>query len=494
MKLIRDVYEGTGASVQSYEQVSASDAEALCKKLESEGFRYETKNLLGENEFSFYKRGNESRIFAYYKNLAEAKTVSEETPLLNGLCDEGGKKICKPLLTMIDLFDFGLSLVLRLEDGRFIIFDGGWEIHGDAERLMALLRKQCVTDEITIAAWIITHPHIDHYRFYMPFSEKYENQYKVQRFIYNFFDTDTKNAQVGGAESECPHIARFCDAVKKSGATVHRAHTGEVFEIAGARFEALSSPDDTMLQKGSDINSLSLVYKVYYMGQSLLFTGDCMLPNSRLAERFGAYLKSDILQVPHHMFNGGSIACYRYIDPETCLIPCEDEYVFSTISTRQKGTRESNLFLLRDMNVKDCFPGARGDVVLTLPYTARENGRALLLADLEKGDRSIGATDWFFGDITTENCTFAIVNSTWETVAVRIDLLAEDGGSVHDFKDFKIPNFCFKTVSLFGEEGFIPELGGSARNPVKEGKAYVVRFRARGPIIVKGPSEPIYHS
>ncbi len=496
MKLIYDTYEGKGAYIKGYEEASEKDALALGESLADEGYEITDTEMLGDNTFTFYKKDGKKRILAYYPEAREIKLVTEEGKLIHGLTDTTKKKLCKPLLTLVDTFDFGLSLVLRLEDGRFIVFDGGWETRDYAERLMAVLKKQCVTDEITIAAWIMTHPHIDHYRCYTSFSKKFENQYKVQRFIYNFFDSDTKNDFISGAEKEGPHMARFFEAVEKSGAPVYRAHTGECFEIGGARFETLSTPDDTMRNRVTNINSLSLIFKIFCEGQTILVTGDAMLPASHLATRFGKYLKSDILQVPHHMFDGGCATCYRLIDPETILIPCEDEYVFSVVSTRQNGTKEPSLFLLRDLNVKDCYTGARGNIVLELPHTPRQNGRELLLADIERGDRSIGAKDWYFGDITAENGVFTVVNTAWGDARLRIDILAEEGEvSVHDFKELTVPKNCYKTFRLTDAEGYEPEArGGEIGKYIKEDHKYVVRFRCYTPMVVKGPSEPIYHS
>lgn len=496
MKLIYDTYEGKGAFIKGYEAVSAEDALALQSEITSEGYVQTEAHTLGGNTFIFYKKAEENRIFAYYPGAGEAKIATDAGALIHGLNDTTGKKLCEPLMTMVDTFDFGLSFVFRLTDGRFIVFDGGWETRDYAERLMAVLKKQCVTETITIAAWIMTHPHIDHYRCYISFAQKFENQYNLQRFIYNFFDSDATEDFIAGAEKEGPHMARFFESVEKSGAPVYRAHTGEIFEIEGMRFETLSSPDDTMRNRTTSINALSLVFKIHFMDQTILMTGDAMLPSSHLSTRFGTYLKSDILQVPHHMFDGGDIACYRLIDPETILIPCEDEYVFSVFSTRPKATGEINLFLLRDMNVKDCYTGARGNIVLPLPHVPRMNGRELLLADIERGDKSIGAKDWYFGDITTENCDFTVVNTSWETAKFRIDILAEAGQtSVHDFKELSVPKSCYKTFKLTDAEGYEPEArGGEIGKYVKEGFKYVVRFRCYTPMIVKGPSEPIYHS
>ena len=496
MKLVYDSYEGKGAFVKGYENVSAEEAKALAAEISAEGYAVTDTHSLGDNTFIFYKKGDEKKIFASYPNAWEAKIVTEEGALLHGLSDRTGKAICTPELTMVDTFDFGLSFVLRLEDGRFIVFDGGWETRDYAERLMAVLKKQCVTEKITIAAWIMTHPHIDHYRCYISFSKKFENQYTVQRFIYNFFDADTKNGTVAGAETEGPHMARFFEAVEKSGAPVYRVHTGEIFEIGSARFEVLSSPDDVMKNVVTNINTLSVVFKIHYMEQTILMTGDAMLPASHLSTRFGTYLKSDILQVPHHMFDGGCIDCYRLIDPETILIPCEDEYVFSVFSTRQSGSKEPNLFLLRDMNVKDCYTGARGNIVLPLPHAPRMNGKELLLADLARGDKSIGAKDWFFADITPKDCTFTVVNTSWGPATLRIDIVSAAGEvSVHDFKELTLPKSCYKTFTLTDEEGYEPEArGGAIEKYFKPGHKYVIRFRCYTPMIVKGPSAPIYHS
>ena len=496
MELIYDTYEGKGAFVKGYEGCTAEDGDSLAAEIAAEGYKQESVHTLGGNTFAYYKKGTAHKILALYPEAAEAKLVSEEGALLHGLYDEGGAAVCKPQLTMVDLFDFGLSLVLRLTDGRFIVFDGGWEIRDYAERLMAVLKKQCVTERITIAAWIMTHPHIDHYRCYLSFAKKFENQYTVQRFIYNFFDSDTKNDYIAGAEKEGPYLQRFFDAVKESGAPSYRGHTGDVFSIGGARFECLSSPDDTLKNRTTDINGLSLVYKIRYAEQTILVTGDCAFPQAHIAERFGAYLKSDILQVPHHMFYGGSVEAYRLIDPETILIPCEDEYVFSVFSTRANSTKAPSEFLMRDLHVKDCFVGARGDAVLILPYTPRENGRALLLADLENGDRSIGARDWYFVDITAENGIFTVLNTSWETARFRIDVISEAGQiSVHDFKELTVPKSCYKTFSLTDPEGYEPEArGGEIEKYIQSGRRYVVRFRCYTPMIVKGPIEPIYHS
>ena len=131
MKLIHDVYEGAGASVRYFEEVSAADIEALHAEMEAGGFSCDEENFLGENTFSFYKKGEASKLLAYYPKIGQAKLVSDENPIINGLSDRTGKKICEPLLSMVDTFDFGLSFVIRLEDGR-VAEDSGEAQSGEA--------------------------------------------------------------------------------------------------------------------------------------------------------------------------------------------------------------------------------------------------------------------------------------------------------------------------------------------------------------------------
>ena len=87
--------------------------------------------------------------------------------------DRPGTEICQSLLTHIEPVDYGMSYLIRLCDGRFLIMDGGWEFEPDADALMNQLQAQSLTEKPVIALWIFTHPHSDHYFCFFPFMEKY---------------------------------------------------------------------------------------------------------------------------------------------------------------------------------------------------------------------------------------------------------------------------------------------------------------------------------
>ena len=51
------------------------------------------------------------------------------------------KSVVPVQLTQLTLEDFGMSYVIRLTDGRFIVIDGGREFEPDSERLYQCLKN-----------------------------------------------------------------------------------------------------------------------------------------------------------------------------------------------------------------------------------------------------------------------------------------------------------------------------------------------------------------
>ena len=68
-----------------------------------------------------------------------------------------------------------------------------------------------------------------------------------------------------------------------------------------------------------------------------------------MAERYGSYLKSDILQITHHGFNGGSMEAYALVNPDVCLAPVDEETFFCNMGYYHK----SNQSLIYHLNVQD---------------------------------------------------------------------------------------------------------------------------------------------
>lgn len=126
---------------------------------------YEVReNRTEVNSFAILKKDNDLVLIGYYPSVKEMLLVTEPDSTYFSFKDTPCNEKTDATITQIDLLDFGLSYVVRLLDGRFIIFDGGWEFEPDADNLMKSLSDQSPYEKPIIAAWIMTHPHIDHYR------------------------------------------------------------------------------------------------------------------------------------------------------------------------------------------------------------------------------------------------------------------------------------------------------------------------------------------
>lgn len=492
--------EGGGSVVYSFCEVRERDYFSYAAELSKSGYEIRAQYSLGKNPVTTLARGEDMIHTVYFPEIREARVVFEPSSAYLSFSDSPRAARVEPLMTQIDLEDFGTCVIFRLPDGRFIVYDSGREFLPDADKLVKCLREQSPDEKPTVAAWIMTHPHCDHYRCFVTAYENYPDAFAVERFIYNFNDTEESDFErVPGLRKEVDWIARLDKCIADTGAAVYRAHTGQVYEFSGARLEMLSTPDDTLVTPVYDINSLSLVVKMTIAGQTVMLCADAFLHSMNLAGRYGEYLKSDILQPPHHMFVGGDIKAYNLIDPAVCVVPSFEDDVFSRISPYQKACKTENLHLFYNLNVEEFFTGSTGNVVLALPYSPRSNGRKLYLEKLERCRRSMGAESWFFVDIGAEDCDFSFVNTSCETATVFVELYGADipKGYVHAIK-LSVPPMKTSKFNILNSEdadgdALFYNPHSLAKKGVAEGARFSVQFRSDIPIVVKGNRPADYH-
>ena len=503
MEIIYREREGGESYVESYKKVRPSDFSAKEAELVSGGYTEIARNYLGNVESIVFCRGEELALLTYFPNAKELRLVTEPDSGYVTYLKEKDEQLSyqgPTKLTHVDTDDPGISTVIRLPDGRFIVFDGGWENNQDAHQLMDVLRAQNPYERPVIAAWIMTHPHIDHYRAYFDFDSAYRDEVEIQRFIFNFPDPalDERIPRLAHA-NEYLNIGRFYDRVSAIDAKVIRAHTGQVFEFSGVRLEIISSPDDVYVIPIKDFNKQSLIVKIYAEGQTILHGGDAHFGSTNIAGRYGEHLKSDILYIPHHFFDGGNIAAYDCVHPEVLIIPTPEVLAFEFISMWRNHYRNISEHLIYHLGVKECFTNGMGNITLTLPYTCREGARERFLARVEEHKRSVGAKSWYFDGMTKETAEFTFINAIWDTTEVSVDLLFED--SKCDVFDIKItlPAKSFKKLNVITDESVNPENSIMNKESLKklgvpEGAEFVVHIRADKPIVVAGKKPAAYHS
>lgn len=238
----------------------------------------------------------------------------------------------------------GLCMVLTLGDGRFVIFDSGY-MKSDSDRLLQYLRENNRREDgITIAAWILTHGHEDHYGAFVHFVRAYSDCVTVQYFMLN---------PVLNCGEGTDALIEVADMIKKNypHSNILIPHSGMKFQFSNLQMEVLFNHEDVLPKRVLTINDASVVTKISANSKTLLMMGDCQWCVPLVQRAMQEYVKCDILQVPHHGDSGGTQEFYNVVDPETVI------YTTSLEKFKQENSTDwylaPNYYLLNNLHVKN---------------------------------------------------------------------------------------------------------------------------------------------
>lgn len=352
---------------------SAEEYSAYCKTLETSGYTLYTTHEAANNQFATYT-GADSTVTAYYTAIdKETRVIIEPTSPLPPRAEDTttANDQYEPAVRMVgleynyggdDYNQIGLMLIFRLPDGRLIVVDGGGYYSKNASLLMQNLREMAPdSNNITIAAWLLTHAHGDHTGGFIQFCNTYAGKVNIERVVYNF-TTDAQYALV----NDYGRNNQARDTAKATGAEVIKAHTGQVYHFGGATLEMLYTLEDFYPENLPYHNTSSLIFRISMGGQTVMVLGDAYtLSNNIASKMYGSYLKSDIVQVSHHGYQGGTIQVYDYIDADTAIWPGGNRN-FDKLSSR-----EYNAHVIK--MCRDLYIAGDDVVTLVLPYTTTGN-------------------------------------------------------------------------------------------------------------------------
>lgn len=485
------------SQVLTIEGAEAADFSARCKALIADGYEAMERRNIAQNTYASFRKGDEGVFLNYYPSLGELTVVTEQECRYFHYEDNAGECVAQPSITQIHLVDFGMSYVVRVSDGRFIIFDGGREYEPDAQEIYDCLKRDCVTPKPVIAAWIMTHPHSDHYHCYMTFMEHFADEVVIEKYMLTFPEHDDREHYPAlfnkdkRFEDNSPftNIPRMFAYMQKSGAPIYAPHTGQRYQIGDAVCDILGSIDDT-IHRSQNINATSVIVRMELGGQVILWCADAAFSESRLAEKYGQYLKADILQVPHHGFQSGTaeaeIQGYRYIKPSVCLLPVSDYNAYTVFCAFKEGTR----FLMRDMDIDEMITGDSTRTLL-LPYTPAPEGKNILARKYAAGQSSAGATTWIYTGLNTgneEDLEFQFINTTHMPTMVNIELFFEEKDRNVRHIKVQIPALSYKNICVVGSEVDGDYMYRNSMSLKKRGipddAEFAIRFMSDIPIIV----------
>ncbi len=216
----------------------------------------------------------------------------------------------------------GMSYVITLEDGRYIIFDGGYQGCGDDDALYNYMKanNKRADGRIVIAAWIFSHSDKDHVGAFIEFSHTYADRVTVDHFVAN---SGTESMYL--ADRHRPFLEQELIAYRDRyypNAKMLKPHTGQSLTFCNVTFDTLYTQELRAPEMIPWENDATLVLRMSFCGKTVLFMGDCERTSTEIiCQMYGDELKSDIIQVNHHGYSGATTELYDLVDPAYALWP-----------------------------------------------------------------------------------------------------------------------------------------------------------------------------
>ena len=254
----------------------------------------------------------------------------------------------------------GLSMVLTLEDGRFIVIDGGYRT--DAHALYNYLNDHNRrADGITIAAWVLTHEHGDHIGAFEEFVPIYGARVTCEYLISNALPSGMTTTKDNGSSGVLLNLDSVARKFRTGTTKILQLHAGQSAWFCNTELRMLMTHEIYYPSVPDYLNETSLVFQLRTGGQTVLVTADCELgENDKLISIWGNELKADIYQVNHHGYSGVTSELLQLVDPDVALWPTSE----STASVRRRNAWYRDL----ESRVDLCIVADGDAMILTLPY------------------------------------------------------------------------------------------------------------------------------
>lgn len=224
------------------------------------------------------------------------------------------------LVMLTEHSPFMMGFVYLTKEGRAVVIDGG-----SAEDMPWLFE---IVGNRQIAAWILTHPHMDHVSGFADVVEKGERLPQIEKVYYNFPSPEFVERCEGDEDGGSRAFARVEDRIRDRAVIVEPGLQLDVDEL---HFDFLFCGGERYAEYRPNlgVNESSLVVRVTSPGlRSALFLADLGPAGGRdLLKNCGDKLPSDIVQMAHHGHSGVTKAVYEKIAPKACLW-CAPEWLW----------------------------------------------------------------------------------------------------------------------------------------------------------------------
>lgn len=354
------IYSGSG--------INATAFATYCRKLENAGYKLlaGSVNQVGNDLFRNYVNETEkTALYVYLSNYQYATQyhVTDVLPSIRIISSATDGETDLPTADMMDPTaynnrtytaipgknakitqmthkynvsnNFGNCYFYTLADGSFVVYDGGAGKADEAANLYNAMKNMYREmhgvepdgdqNRMHIRAWWLSHEHMDHHTVVTIFLENYGKQIDFDAMLCNFVSSSERyNSENPGIIPK--NITKLRSYVT-GGFDFIKLHTGQTFYFNNLKFEVLYTHEDTYPKGLEYFNNSSTVVRCTLKASSgaestFLWLGDVeRIGGRRLLATYGTSLKSDMVQVAHHGWNGITKEMYDVISPEVVWWP-----------------------------------------------------------------------------------------------------------------------------------------------------------------------------
>ena len=395
------------STISICENISINDFYTYLEQLKADGFKTVSKYKLGNNEYELLD-GAEKTIYVSYIALMQTIRIYTEPkgasqyPSSNQNSYETIKDY-QPALWQVNIDarhceEFrierpeghrggmaGQLEAIQVADGSFILIDSGVFSKAQADILYNFLKNNSPHEKPIVSAWIFTHAHGDHIGGFTKFVQKYVDTITVKAFYLNFSGLNTFEPKIKAAYPEAEIYANMQAGMRFY---VADAQVDVIYSYLDRYFADVEITEQSVRAGGKrplcniagDANNNSLITRITHGGQRIMFLGDVEEEGSRIVEKSVAAseLKSDIVQLAHHGWEGGTRDLYDMIEAPTalwtnCFYSWQHDWFGGNIIKRlTKTSHPTNHYIAFDAPyVKTILFHGEGTTKLPLPYTPR---------------------------------------------------------------------------------------------------------------------------
>lgn len=269
------------------------------------------------------------------------------------------------------LIDCGMCLMVQCPDHSFFVVDSGHYFQmNDNDRIHKFMRERTPEGQkIVINGWFITHAHTDHISKLMDFLKYNTDDVIIEGFYQNILPGEYDYGSDNHEELE--FAEKLFKALEEYPAPVYKLHSGMRFYIRNLAFDVLCNHEDIFPEHITDYNDSSTVLMMEAEGTRVFIPGDAaMVSDKVLKERYGDWLKCDVVQIAHHGHTGLSAECYSLLSADAAIFPVT-RIMFDQNLPRHEANRRAveiadSYYITGDGTVCVELPYKRGNI-FTLP-------------------------------------------------------------------------------------------------------------------------------